>query len=95
MKKLAALPGAPESRTVTRGSVDDGLFPLLSRKSDVSELEGLNRRNIANKPRMQRESPFNAPPFVTLQERNSNPLKLDKLCWIILLFLFELSVLRI
>ena len=68
MKKLTALPGAPESRTVTRGSVDDGLLPLLSRKSDVSELEGLNRRNIANKPRMQRESPFNAPPFVTLQE---------------------------
>jgi len=40
MKKLAALPGAPESRTVTRGSVDDGLFPLLSRQSDVSELAG-------------------------------------------------------
>jgi hypothetical protein len=68
MKNLTALPGAPESRTVTRGSVDDGLFPLLSRKSDVSELEGLNRRNIVNNPRMQRESPLNAPPFVTLQE---------------------------
>jgi len=49
MKNLTTLPGAPESGTVTRGSVDDGLFPLLSRKSD-------------------RESPFNAPPFVTLQE---------------------------
>jgi hypothetical protein len=68
MKKLTPLPGAPESRTVTRGSVDDGLFPLLSRKSDVSELEGLNRRNIANNPRMQREIPLNAQPFVKLQE---------------------------
>jgi hypothetical protein len=68
MKNLTTLPGAPESGTVTRGSVDDGLFPLLSRKSDVSELEGLNRRDIANNTRMQRESPFNAPPFVTLQE---------------------------
>jgi hypothetical protein len=38
MKNLTALPGAPESRTVARGLADDGLFPLLVRKSDVSEL---------------------------------------------------------
>jgi hypothetical protein len=45
MKNLTALPGAPESRIVARGSVDDGLFPLLARKSDVSELASQLRGN--------------------------------------------------
>jgi hypothetical protein len=38
MKNLTTLHGAPESRTVTLGSTEDGLFPLLSRKLDVSKL---------------------------------------------------------
>lgn len=34
LKNLPALPGAPDSRTATRGSVDLGLFPLLAGKAD-------------------------------------------------------------
>jgi hypothetical protein len=39
MKNLTSLEGAPEPRIVARGTVDDVLFPLLSRKTDVSEKE--------------------------------------------------------
>lgn len=68
MENLTTLPGAPDSRTVTRGSNHEGLFPLLARKSDVSQHESLTQQTKADNARSQRESPFNAPPFVTVQQ---------------------------
>lgn len=68
MKNLTTLEGAPGSHSATGGSVEDGLFPLLARKSDVSEQEPSINGNWLKDTRLQREIPFNAPPFVTVQE---------------------------
>jgi len=69
MKNLTTLPGAPDSRTITLGTVDDGLFPILSPQSDVSVLAISTYDNTQLIILLfQNESPFNAPPFVTAQE---------------------------
>lgn len=72
MQNLNTLPGAPDqSSTATRGTVEDGLKPLLGGLSDVSAVKELDedeqflQQSLMN---VQLSSPFNAPPFVTLKE---------------------------